>query len=284
MHTLYIDTRDLINLFSSRDGSTSARILELVSSKRVQVGLSFAHILEIWKYADESRNLALAEYADSLCPVWIFDRSYLFQEEVRLAFFKSQGHPIKENQLIPFRNSPLEVFGKGKDIHGYGFKSFLQLLYSDNDLSKWLQMASKLHGEYPEWTNMTKENVSRDLPGKDRYLTSLTKKALKGIEDSDEEISNFAKKLTEEVCPSIFLYLSVKDAINRDKLLIPHESEMVDMVHLAALPYVDAFSTDKRIADLVRRTKLNKLSNGWRNRENVIFKSLSNALDYIEQT
>jgi hypothetical protein len=78
-------------------------------------------------------------------------------------------------------------------------------------------------------------------------------------------------------------YLRIKDEINKDKAPKPYPSEMVDLMHVSAIPYVDAFSTDKRIWDYVSTCKIHKqiFPEGY-TRLARSFKSLADILSFIE--
>src|SRR5260370_29690329 len=84
-------------------------------------------------------------------------------------------------------------------------------------------------------------------------------------------------------CPALYTYVKVRQAIHKDAASHPDASEMEDVAHLAALPYVDAFSTDKRIADYIRMAGIvPDAFPACRVRSMRVFRLLAPAIDLLE--
>lgn len=133
---LYLDQRDLIDLSNGKNFAIWKKLDELLSSKKVRIVLSFMHIIETWKYANRTERWKVALFADSLYPVWIINRNFLFREEIRAALWEYLGVSAmpywpsqrddeelgsalvkyrdgsKQYRFCPFRRSIMETFQK----------------------------------------------------------------------------------------------------------------------------------------------------------------------------
>lgn len=304
---LYLDQRDLINLARGRDDTLKARLDQEIASGNVQIVLSLMHAIETWKYADPKAKLNLAAYADSLSPIWLLFRSALFREEMLRAFYLFRGEGVvtlidatrqhvnvsypssvgKHRVFTPFRKSVFETLSPNSvvsDPKSYA-NSFAQILTFFDEDPLIVTNVKDLHNCYPDWSVDSKTKIAADLPGKAKWLFGIARSALGLLKIEYDEIVSFVRDLDVAICPSICVYLRIKDAINRDKAPTPHPSEMVDIVHVSAIPYCDAFSTDKRIWDYVRRCKITKqlFPDGYA-RSAFPFKSLAGAMSFIGET
>jgi hypothetical protein len=276
---LYIDQRDLINLAEGRDDDAKAKLYEEISSGQVQIVLSLLHVIENWKYADIKAKENLAAYADSLSPIWLLSRSALFREEILRAFHLFCGEEVvtrldadcqqvgelyppsvvRHRIFTPFRKSALETLSPTSvvsDQNSYK-NSFIQMLTFCEENPRIVKMGTEIHDCYPDWSTHFKTKVAGELPGKFEWLLGTAQSALGTLSLEDVKVEDFVHTLDVRTCPAICVYMRIKDAINKDKAPTPHPSEMVDIVHVSALPYSDAFSTDKRIWDYIRRSKIN---------------------------
>jgi len=303
---LYLDQRDLINLAEGRDDDTKGKLYQGISSGHVQIVLSSMHVVETWKYADNKAKQYLAAYADSLSPIWLLSRSTLFREEILRAFHLFLGEEVvtcvaadsqevddiyppsveRHRIFLPFRKSALETLSPTSVVSDRNLynNSFMQMLTFFEENPRIVKMVTDIHDCYPDWSTHFKTKVSGDLPGKTKWLLRTVQSALGTLNIENVKIENFVHMLDIRTCPAICVYLRIKDAINKDKAPIPHPSEMVDIAHASAIPYADAFSTDKRIWDYIRRTKINMhvFPEGYVRLSNT-FKSLAGTMGCVDE-
>lgn len=303
---LYLDQRDLINLAEGHEDGLKTLIFEEITNGHVQIVLSLMHVVETWKYADNKAKLNLATFADSLSPIWILFRSALFREEILRAFcvfrgeevatsFDVESHQVDRSYPLsverhrifsPFRKSVLETLSPTSvlgdiELYGNSFTKMLKIIEEDHRI---VRLISDFHDSYPVWSKHVKTKINIELPGKAKWLLGILQSALGSIKFERSEAEDFVSGLDITTCPAICAYLRVKDVINKDKTPKPHPSEMVDIVHAVAIPYCDAFSTDKRIWDYVRRSKISRqmFPEGYSLFSNA-FKSLKSATISISE-
>lgn len=304
MFYIYLDQRDLINLAEGHDEALKIRLYQEIGARHIQIVLSLMHVVETWKYADTQAKQNLAAYADSISPVWLLFRSALFREEMLRAFILFRGENvairIEESHMkvsgcyplsvgnhktfSPFRKSVMETLSPSSTIRlsEASDNSFAQLLTLFDKDPRIVKMFVEVHDCYPDWSMEVKSKFIGELPGKSKWLFEIARSALRGLNIKEATIEQFVKSLDITTCPSIYVYLRIKDAINKDKAPKPYPSEMVDVMHVCALPYVDAFSTDKRIWDYIRRCNIHKQTfpEGY-TRLVRAFKSLADIMSYI---
>jgi hypothetical protein len=303
---LYLDQRDLINLAEGRDDALKVRLYQEISSGHVQIVLSLMHVIETWKYADTKAKQNLAVYADSLAPIWLLFRSALFYEEILRAFYLFRGEEVvtlidadyqqvddsyppsvgKHRIFSPFRKSALETLSPtsvASDPESYN-NSFAQLLTVFEEDPRIVKIVTKVHDSYPDWSILVKTKIVGEIPGKSKWLLGIVQSALGLLSVEKAKVEDFVHSLDIKTCPAICVYLRIKDAINKDNAPTPYPSEMVDIVHVSTIPYCDAFSTDKRIWDYIRRCKINKqmFPKGYA-RLATAFKSLAGAMISIHE-
>lgn len=312
---LYLDQRDLIDLSDNRNPVIRKKLDELLSSKRVRIVLSFMHVIETWKYADRTERRKVALFADSLFPRWIINRDYLFREEIRAALWEYLGKPViyywpsqrddeefgsdlvefrnssKQYRFCPFRKSIIEAISEelckmnrqrtseDSDLPR-SFTDMLEAFENDPEIPS---MLAEIHQAYPEFVTLWRDRVKGLLPGKAKFLRYLASEACATPALTSEILDDFLSWLNIKKCPSLYCYLRIKDEINKDRLSTLYPSEMVDIIHITAFPYCDAFSTDKRIWDYIRRCGIKKIFFEMeRTRKMCAFKTLPDAIEWIE--
>jgi hypothetical protein len=309
---LYLDQKDLINLSNDPQSNAAIKLRQLILSGSVIVVLAFIHVIETWKHKKYDARWKLARYADSLLPLWIANRSSLFNEEIISALCEYVGIPVIRNWcnhdntndfsgfveepvgisyvFSPIKKSilsagldPKTALGINTTHTAESIKSFSDMLLCIERNPIIPEMLLKLHESYPELMSSVKNRYNKFNEKKEDNVDHLISRAVAQFSLNEEELRNFKNWLDLRRCPSLYCYLSVKTDITKDRLSISHPSEMVDLIHIISLPYCDVFSTDKRIHDYIRRSKIhNDLFETGSIRKMVAFKSLLATLDWIE--
>lgn len=303
---LYLDQRDLIDCAGNTTNTLRRRLENLIQNRCVQVILSFAHVLETWKYRGIAGRTNVAEYADSLKPWWILNRDFLFQEEARAVGYARLGFPIRVSWtpndggqptsgvgeangcFCPFRRSLHEVFPQARLDAVYpstaaslNFAGMVNAIDKIPEIPSWLLRLDDSYASSQPY--LRSKPVS--LAAHKQFVSYVFYEAFADISDQAAQLFSRLGATLDDLgcCPALDTYLKVRRAIHADAKTQPDASEMEDVIHLVALPYVDAFSTDKRIADYIRRAKLfPPLYEPQRVKGMNVFRNLVSALDWLE--
>jgi hypothetical protein len=272
------------------------------------------HAIETWKHRDPSRRRDVAQFADTLHPLWLLNRSYLFEEEARAAVLESCGtmidvawspdkrlgwaHSGREDapgggggtyRICPFRTSPLEIFPQARgagpktnDSRAFGLAALVETFDEAPEIPSSLL---QIHQAYAD-AQPSAGSATPSLQGAETFVAHVFARAWRDLSPSGREaVQQLATSIDLRRCPALYTYLQIRPAIHRDAAAKPAPSEMVDIVHVIALPYVDAFSTDKRIVDYLRRSKVGPRDfRGDRVRRMKPFRLLALALEWLEHT
>ena len=299
VHYLYLDQRDLIDLATSRDLVMEKRLGALIQHGRAQVVLSFAHCIETWKYKDLGGRRAVAQYADSLRPWWCLTRQQLFLEEARLVIKAYLGQRVvhrwdlpisrgvtksdcSERPFRPFRISVAETFHRTSSAIESSTSSFTDMLDILDEESHISTAVVMIHDTHPDVqarrTSMPSANASQ-------MVTYIFGEEARKLGISAEQLTQFLSNFENHQTPALDVYVRLREMIHKDTSTKPSPSEFVDIVHAVVLPYVDAFSTDKRIWDYIRRARLSAAAYppGCVRRMRA-FRLLADAIDWLEST
>ena len=257
----YLDQRDLID-FARSPATDLIRVRHLVDTGRVQTVLSFAHALETWKYQEMSSRVEVSHIADELRPVWLLNRDYLFLEEARNAILEAQGitieicwHPEEapalarastirlegkgNHRFCPFRSSPLEAFLQSANDKqatmpaGFGMSRLIEAFDQMPEIPSALL---DLHQSYADQQPYTRA-LGEPLEGTEPFIRFIFECAMCSLFGaSDVRLSGATLSTLVRRCPSLFTYVRLRESIHRDRSTNPDASEMVDLMHVTALP------------------------------------------------
>lgn len=251
----------------------------------------------------------MAAFADTIRPLWLLNRNYLFEEEARAAIWEWCGTTVEsvwspEDRLgwssggvsgqgtyrfCPFRKSPLEAFRQARvsppldesSSRPFGLRALIETFDEAPEIPSALL---QLHQAYAE-SQPASRAATPLFSGGESFVRYLFQNVCRNFgSGAREAVQQLARSLDLRTCPALYTYLQIRAAIHRDTAAGPAPSEMVDVVHVAALPYVDAFSTDKRIVDYIRRSKVGfDIFRSDRVRAMKPFRLLEPALEWLEQ-
>jgi hypothetical protein len=222
----------------------------LVSANQLKFVLSTWHWLEMARDKVPERGLSVAAFADSLSPVWLFERLNIQRREVEDAFLQFMG-------ITPTRASSLgSLAGVLADLTGYdtritgtyrdsgAFVSHMRTLGENHPLSASLRVnfeAQKQNGENYRAGRYTPEMLrclDKILIG--RFLPLTTPKG--------ETIDNSVKDKFLQSCRlDQFPSIAVEGGLTLDGWQTGrtlNDRAFRDSQHVIALPYVDFFVTD----------------------------------------
>src|SRR5690242_12008069 len=92
---IYLDQNAVIYLYeeSLKAPASRERLSQTIVDEKIRITLSPWHWVETARTKDLAKALPLAEFMDSLRPVWLRDRRDLERIEVENQFFKFAGIP-----------------------------------------------------------------------------------------------------------------------------------------------------------------------------------------------
>ncbi len=288
------------------------RLDYLITAGHVRVVLSFMHAIETWKHRDQGHRKEVAQFADTMQPLWLLNRNYLFEEEARAAISEccdatvdivwlpedplgwippgdEHGSDQGTYRFCPFRASPLEIFSQARGStpkdRSYGALGMASLVETFDDAPDIPSALLQIHQAYAE-SQPSARSETPLLKGGEDFAKYVFDRAWRDLSPNGREaVQQLAASIDLRGCPALYTYLHIRPAIHKDAAARPAPSEMPDIVHVVAFPYVDAFSTDKRIVDYLRRSKVT--SQDFRQdriREMKPFRLLTLAVDWLEQT
>ncbi len=100
MHPLaYCDNNFVITAHDAPE-EYKIHLRELASGGKVKFVLSPWHWREMARDADHARGTSVADFSDSLDPVWLYDRRTIQKKEVLSAFFKFANLPTAQPVML----------------------------------------------------------------------------------------------------------------------------------------------------------------------------------------
>jgi hypothetical protein len=223
---------------------------QLVAQSKVRFVLSTWHWLEMARDANHARGLSVAAFADSLSPVWLFERLTIQQREVEDAFFRFLGIP--HNQLSQL-GSLAEVLADLNKVStaitatyrdSRAFVAHMQTLGESHPMNVSLRgsfQAQKSNGEQYRAGRLTPEMnrcLEKILIGRFLPMTIPSGRTIVVIEKD-----MFLRSSKNEDFPSI----AVENGLSLDGWKTGRaltDRAFRDSQHVIALPYVDLFVTD----------------------------------------
>ena len=261
---VYCDHNFVINAYDS-GAAYHDHLRALSSTDRLKFVLSTWHWLEMARDKNAARGLSVAAFADSLSPLWIFDRLTVQRWEVEEALFRlmhiEHGVPARLGSLAEvladYTGSDIRITAGYRD--SADFVSHMRTLDENHPLNTSLRgnfEAQKQNGENYRAGRLTTEML-RCL---DKILIG---RFLPGATPGGERIDVDTKDRLLHSCRlDDFRSIAVEGGLTLDAWQtgrILNDRAFRDSQHVVALPYVDLFVTnDAPLAAAIRRvaTKL----------------------------
>lgn len=208
---------------------------------------------------DEDRALALAEYADSLDPLWMHDRRQLQEAEITDLLAKYIGVPYCKPSPIGSRADAVStLIGKTVELakcpSSRQFVAHLRTLQGKTPI----QQALRSNFEAQQWLREAyrKRQLTRQIRRTvdQRIVQGLVPgRILEGIHLSRKIRRQFVRQFRVSDCPSTAIESALSmDAVALNRALT--EREFRDRQHVHAIAYVSHFLTDdQKLANTVAR-------------------------------
>ncbi len=259
MSLIYCDHNFLVSLFSEAEVYKD-RLRTMISEGVITFVFSMWHWVEMSKDRDDTRALALAEFADSLSPGWLRDRVSLHREHVMEAFCGWLGIAYRMPPAVVSRREMLA------DLHNQpvasvpdiGSREFVQRWRARPNSLQPIIAAHQNNMQSFGWLRAHLRRVTRERDGARRAALRrfLPARTPAGLEIDSETRARFLQECNFSQCGTLAVEVAISE---RDWHFLGQMrwQHFIDWQHVVpALPHVDAFATnDRRIARLVKRVR-----------------------------
>lgn len=260
---VFIDARDLINIFNESIPITPDELAQLFTTKGHQLVLPFSLISEL--VPTNNNTLVVARRFVKIeedVPHLFLQQERLADIEIQLAAndFANQRRPSSYDPFVPaFR----DLWGETFDPI---FRMELDRTIGKRKMSFQIDLAVEQQSEIFHWQSHEGAQIVRTLHSeqtainkdrpKDRFRSAVARwLARSGIEAAGNGLKHFADFLRRHprIAPGWRLYMEVFDQLARDKVYKPTINDAWDLTNVMMLPYLDALTLDKNKVDLVQR-------------------------------
>ncbi len=249
MPRVYCDHNFLI--IASGESQEYRRKLAECRERGIELVLSTWHWVEMVEDPDEKRGVALAEFADSLNPLWLRERRHLQQNEAAQGLFAEIKCPYRLPEPVARLDEVLSEM-TGEEVqrdhcpNSPAFVRYMRTPEGRAPLLDPLQAAIEAQREIRKLyqagslTRQIKRQIQRRVAE-----SLLPDRTPQGALISRNAKREFVREFREEEYPSV----AVESALSLDALKLNRaltEREFRDRQHAISLPYVDQFVTDDR--------------------------------------
>ena len=256
---IYCDHNFLISLFDEGE-QYKDNLRAIVSTGKIRLVFSMWHWVEMAKDKDHTHALALADFADSLNPLWIRERVSLHRDHMMAAFCSWGGIQYSlppavcslPEMMANFSSRPLEKMST------LSSRQFVSGWRANSDSLAQMIIAHQRNVESFGWLKVHLRRVTREVDRARRAAVRgfLPEKTPAGLVIDQETKERFLRECDLTRCGTLAteIVISEEDWHFLGKLRWQH---FIDRQHLVpALPHVDFFATnDKRLVSLVRRVR-----------------------------
>jgi hypothetical protein len=260
---VFMDARDLIDIFNDSDPISPDELAALFREKNAELVLPFSVISEL--VPSDNNTLVVAR------------RFVKIEEDVPHVFLQQSELPLTELRIAasdfligkpPRAHDPFVP--QFQDLWGQRFdRIFLMDLDRTVGLrrmSAQIDIAVQQRSEIFHWqenegaaiVQVLKEEQGATTTGKPKdVFRNMVGRWLARANSrlSDEQLQNFADLLrrNSRIAPGWRLHVEVLDQLGRDKSYQPTVNDALDLANIMFVPYVDALTLDKNKVDLVKR-------------------------------
>lgn len=249
MPRAYCDHNFLINTFGETP-PYQTRLRNSIEQRRIELVLSTWHWEEMARDANEARSLGLADYADSLQPLWLRERRNLQTNEVADALFRFIG---AEYQIPPpFAALPEVVaamVGVEPQIAANYTRSapFVRHLRTPQGAAPLREAYDQVY-RAQEFVRQAHRNQNFSRPIRRTVDRTLVQQLLPDRTPTGEKIDRrlkrkFLSQIRVNQLPSLAVEVALSDDARQLNRALP-EREFRDRQHAIAIPYVDFLITD----------------------------------------
>jgi hypothetical protein len=244
-------------VIAAHDASQEYKIhlRELASSGKVKFVLSPWHWREMARDADHARGTSVADFCDSLDPVWLYDRRTIQKKEVSSAFFKFANLPTAQPAMLGDISDIIhDLAGTRAYRNSRSFVEHLRNIGSNHPMEK----------TFKNGFDANQKNTAEFLAGKltPQFLAKIERLYIQGlmpattpagiaIDNSTKNAFLSSYKLTDLPATALETTITRENWALKRQL---NQNNFLDQLHVMALPYVDLFITnDDKLSRLMKR-------------------------------
>lgn len=260
---VFIDARDLINIFNDSKPITPDELAQLFTSHGHQLVLPFSLISELIP-ADNNTLVVARRFVkiEEDVPHLFFQQKRLADIEVQRAAndFSNQRPPAPYDPFVPtFR----DLWGETFDPI---FLMDLDRTIGNRRMSFQIDLAVQQRPEIFHWQDHegaqivrlleNEQNAIKSGGSKDAFKDSVARwLGRSGVNASGKPLGQFADLLRKNprIAPGWRLYMEIFDQLARDRTYRPTVNDAWDLANITMLPYLDALTLDRNKKDLVQR-------------------------------
>lgn len=254
MPLIYLDQNALVKLgFAAKDAAFRAKLDGLIASGFMTIVMSSWHLIETAHTDNVEMAVALADFIDSIKPMWLLERRDIQRLDVEEDFLRFAKIDFEPEPRVTTRSAVIASLNRAKDSAKYDIPS-------RNFVKQWIehpeQLATleKAYRENAEALIGLRELVKsgkltpeiRERADRELFKQSLPKFTRAGLEIGDDTKKQYLEQATVCCVPS----LSIETAISEHEWVVQGGADrntLIDKMHLiAALPYTcEIVSNDK---------------------------------------
>ena len=251
---IYCDSNFVITAHDApQDYKTHLR--ELASGGKVKFVLSPWHWREMAQDADHARGTSVADFCDSLDPVWLYDRRTIQKKEVSAAFFKFAKVPAAPPAMLgDIGDIIYDLAGTRAYRNCRSFVEHLRNIGPNHPMEKSFKSAF----------DANQKNTADFLAGKftPQFHAKIERLYIQGlmpattpagivIDDVTKNAFLLSHKLTDLPATALETKITRENWALKRQL---KQNNFLDQFHVMALPYVDLFITnDDKLSRLMKR-------------------------------
>jgi len=261
---VYCDQNFLIRI-GKENGEYKAGLQKLVREGEIVLVLSAWHWVEMAQGKNQKASLALADFADSLQPMWIRERRILQRHEVEAAFFAWLNIPYTRPDALASRGEVIaEISRKRPQV--VAERTSRDIV---SDFTSHPELMNPLHKSYAGNVIDTNANrrackaghlgagTQRDM---DRHYVDrlLPKQTPTGLLIDRTSKDRFLDNVDIQTCPAIATEFAVTDWLWSTTGRTRWQDHMDRNHVIPALPYVDLMATnDNDLTKMIHAVKAN---------------------------
>ena len=251
---IYCDSNFVITAHDApQDYKTHLR--ELASGGNVKFVLSAWHWREMAQDVDHARGTSVADFCDSLDPVWLYDRRTIQKKEVSAAFFKFANVPAAPPAMLgDIGDIIYDLAGTRAYRNCRSFVEHLRNIGPNHPMEKTFKNAF----------DANQKNTADFLAGKftPQFHAKIERLYIQGlmpattpagivIDDVTKNAFLSSHKLTDLPATALETKITRENWVLKRQL---KQNNFLDQFHVMALPYVDLFITnDDKLSRLMKR-------------------------------
>jgi hypothetical protein len=268
MKLIYLDQEDISDIAKGRARHEDAAELQrLVDAGQVAVVVAPTHAVEAALCSDVVLRERVVDFVDGLkSRLWLRHSEWILRKEVERWFQEEiTGKPA--SAAVPFTSNILEFYGLTSPLQVKGgwdteheFRTMVSMWLRRG--AKGLRKIREQKAVWPALSSQSRMATKGCTPSgyalNGRVWSYLPTQTPSGIFLSHRSRQQYARRLNLARCPALALLLQVEDKLHSDTASRAGTGDILDCMHLCAVPYCDMATLDARMYSIVLQTAAGK--------------------------